>query len=154
MNTASQAILLSVKPRFADLIFDGLKKAELRRRFLRNAKNRDVFIYVTSPERVLRGGFRVGHIWRGTPDDVWNDVWQMAKVEKSEYDAYYADSSTAYALIIKEVWECERPVDFETLKLKFPGFVVPQSWRYVRPKEYAFFMSAKRKAKLCSACAA
>ena len=154
MNTELQPVLLSVKPRFADLIFDGLKKAELRRRFLKDAKDRDVFIYVTSPERELRGGFRVGQIWCGTPDDVWNKVQRIAKIEKSEYDAYYADSRTAYALSIKGVWQCDSPMNFQTLKCRFPEFMAPRSWRYVRLEEYEFFMSMKRKAELCSVHAA
>ncbi len=151
MNMTPKPILLSVKPRFASLIFDGRKKVELRRRFLKDAMDRDAFIYVTSPEKELRGGFRVGQIRHGAPDDIWNDVQQMAQLEKSEYDAYYAESAMAYALVITEIWRCDIPLCFQTLKRRFPEFVVPQSWRYVRPEEYEFFCDVKREASLCSA---
>ena len=43
-------------PRYADLIFEGVKKAELRRRALVQMEGRDVFVYVTSPIMQLRGG--------------------------------------------------------------------------------------------------
>ena len=131
-------ILLSIKPRFADLIFKGLKEAELRRRFLRNAKNREVFVYVTSPVRELRGGFRVKHVWQGTPDDVWAKVRQLARVDKKDFDAYYADRKVAYALEIDNVWQSNNPVSFQILKRRFPDFVAPQSWRYVRQEEDEF----------------
>lgn len=154
MDIPPKPILLSVKPRFADLIFDGRKKAELRRRFSISARDQDVFIYVTSPEKVLRGGFRVERIWHGTPDAVWSDVRRIAQVKKSEYKAYYAESAVAYALAIADVWECDTPLCFQTLNRQFQKFVAPQSWRYVRPEEYGFFMSMKREAKLPPARAA
>ena len=60
----TEPLLLSLKPCYADLVFQGLKKAELRRR-IPCVENRDVFIYVSSPVRCLRGGFRVEHVWSG-----------------------------------------------------------------------------------------
>ena len=51
MSKSMKPLLLSLKPRYADLVFDGLKKVELRRRSPKNMKGRDVFIYVTNPVR-------------------------------------------------------------------------------------------------------
>ena len=56
------------------LVFDGPKKVELRRRVLTRMRGRDIFIYVTSPVGKLRGGFRVGEVWTGTPEEIWNVV--------------------------------------------------------------------------------
>ena len=83
-------------------------------------------------------------IWHGTPDAVWSDVRRIAQVKKSEYKAYYAESAVAYALAISDVWKCDTPLCFQALKRRFQKFVAPQSWRYVRPEEYEFFMSMKR----------
>ena len=63
----TRPLLLSLKPRYADLVFRGLKTAELRRR-IPYVENRDVFVYVSSPVRRLRGGFHVEHVWSGTPE--------------------------------------------------------------------------------------
>ena len=54
-----QSLLLSLQPRFAEMVFDGTKRTELRRRFAEGLEGCDVFVYVTSPVRELRGGFRV-----------------------------------------------------------------------------------------------
>ena len=59
MNKTIQPLLLSLKPRYADLIFAGRKKAELRRRIASGIEGRDAFIYVSSPVKQLRGGFRI-----------------------------------------------------------------------------------------------
>ena len=147
MNATVQPLLLSLKPDYADLVFKGLKKAELRRRFMLHLKNRDVFIYVSSPVMKLRGGFRVGQVWTGTPKEVWRRVSKLAGVRKRDFDVYYAGRTVAYALEITDVWEYKNPASLNTLENRFPDFVVPQSWRYVRPNEYGLFRRMKRLTK-------
>lgn len=138
-NTTMPPLLLSLKPCYAELVFEGLKTAELRRRIALDMENRDVFIYVSSPAMELRGGFRVGQVWRDTPDKVWDIVSELARVEKQDFDTYFAGKTVACAFEIREVWEYENPVSLNMLREQFPNFVVPQSWRYVRDDEHLFF---------------
>ena len=147
MNTATDPLLFSLKPCYADLVFKRLKEAELRRRITSCMENRDVFIYVTSPVRQLRGGFRVGQVWSGTPEKVWRQVSKLAGIRKRDFDDYYAGRTVAYALEITDVWEYKNPVSLKTLGNRFPDFVVPQSWRYVRPEECRIFRRMKRLTK-------
>lgn len=147
MSATTRPLLFSLKPQYADLVFEGLKHAELRRRITPDMKDRDVFIYVSSPVRRLRGGFRVGHVWQGSPEDVWNEVSELAGVKKRDFDNYYAGRTVAYALKITDVWEYAYPANLQTLRKRFPHFVVPQSWRYVKPEEYRSFRKMKHRPK-------
>ena len=147
MNTTTEPLLFSLKPHYAELVFKKLKEAELRRRITSCMENRDVFIYVTSPVRQLRGGFRVGQVWSGPPQEVWRHVSKLAGIHKRDFDAYYAGRTVAYALEITDVWEYKNPASLNTLEDRLPDFVVPQSWRYVRPEEYRLFRRMKRLAK-------
>lgn len=147
MNKTTQPLLLSLKPRYADLIFAGRKKAELRRRIASGIEGRDVFIYVSSPVMQLRGGFRVGQVWQGSPEEVWNEVSELVGVNKRGFDKYYKEREIAYALQVTDVWEYENPVDLNGLRNQFPNFSVPQSWRYVKPEEYRSFRNMKRQIK-------
>ncbi len=72
-------------------------------------------------------------------------VSDLASVEKQEFDAYYAGKAIAYALEITSVWEYEEPVGLSKLRNWFPNFVVPQSWRYVRPEETSVLHGLKRR---------
>lgn len=144
---SNKPLLLSLKPRYAELVFRGLKEAELRRRMIPYVENRDVFIYVSSPVQQLRGGFRVGHVWSGTPEEVWNEVSELARVDKQDFDAYYAGRTVAYALRIIDVWEFKSPACLKTLRNQFPNFVVPQSWRYLKPEEHRSFRRMNRGLK-------
>lgn len=136
-------LLLSLKPRYADLVFDDLKKVEFRRRIATNMKGRDVFIYVSSPARHLRGGFHVANVHSGAPDEIWEKVSELGSVDKRDFDSYFEGRSVAYALEISDVWKCENPIKLDDLRSRFQNFVVPQSWRYVKNEEYRLFRELK-----------
>ena len=76
-------------------------------------------------------------------------VSKLAGVNKPDFDTYFEGQTIAYALEIKEVWECSQPISLGTLRDKFSNFVVPQSWRYVRTNEYQFFQKMKPQAETC-----
>ena len=139
MNTPIRPLLLSLKPCYSDLVFEGLKRAELRRRSLKHMERRSVFVYVSSPVKKLSGGFRVGRVWTGSPEHIWETVSSLAGLDKSDFDAYYSGQSIAYALEIRDVWQYTNPVKLEDLRGLFKNFVVPQSWRYLRPDEHECF---------------
>jgi len=149
MPTLAPPLLISLKPNYADLVFSGLKTAELRRRISAHIENRDVFVYVSSPMMKLRGGFRVGQVWSGTPEEVWSTVSTLAGVSRRVFDDYYEGINVAFALEIINVWEYERPLSLETLRARFPGFVVPQSYRYAKPNECRSFRNLRRKVANC-----
>ena len=138
-------IFISLKPRFADLVFQGRKKAELRRRIVSHVENSYVFVYVSSPTMELRGGFQVGQVWSGPPEEVWRSVSKLAGVDRQSFDDYFEGQSIAYALEIKNVWEYQHPVELRVLRSLFDNFVVPQSWRYVKAEEHEAFQQLERR---------
>ena len=148
MNESESPLLISLRPRYADLIFEGLKKVELRRHDLTRMEGRDVYMYVTSPVMKLRGEFRVGEVLTGTPEEIWHKVSDYAGVDRPDFDAYYAGREFACALKITKFWEYENPVELDVLREQFPGFVVPQSWRYVRPEEHKSFRRMKKRGRV------
>lgn len=143
MNTAIQPLLLSLKPCYADWIFDGLKTVELRRHIASHIENREVFVYVSSPIMALRGGFRIGEVWRDTPEKVWSTVSDQVSIEKQDFNTYFEGRVVAYAFEIREVWKYHKPVNLNDIRNRFSNFVVPQSWRYVRPEEHQFFLEVE-----------
>jgi len=55
-------VLLSIKPEFADKIFDGTKKYEFRRRIFKKEGVKKVIVYVTSPVQKIIGEFLIESI--------------------------------------------------------------------------------------------
>ena len=138
MNGRESPLLISLRPCFAELIFTGLKQVELRRRFSDFVEGRQVFIYVSSPERILRGGFRVEQVLKGSPESIWQEVSSAVGIDRPEFDAYYQGSNIAYALKIAELWEFPTPIRLQTLKNRLGCFSAPQSWRYLKADEESF----------------
>lgn len=145
MCATSKPLLLSLRPVYAELVFNGLKTAELRRKISNQVKNRDVYVYVSSPVMELRGGFRVGEVWSGSPQNIWEMVSTNAGVDRKTFDDYYEGTKIAYALEIKEVWEYEKGLSLESLRNKFEGFVVPQSYRYLTNQELKSIPRLKKR---------
>lgn len=149
MSKKAPPLLISLKPNYADLIFSGLKTAELRKRISSQITNRDVFIYVSSPTRELRGGFRVGQVWQGSPEQIWSTVSNLAGVSRRTFNDYYEGQNIAFALEILDVWQYKKPLSLKDLRTRFPGFVVPQSYRYAKPNECRSFRNLARKVSTC-----
>ncbi len=145
MKKKNSPLLFSIKPHYADLVFQGLKAAELRKQITSYMEDRIVFIYVSSPVKQLRGGFHIGHVWSGPPEEIWDQVSELAAVNKPDFDAYYAGRTIAYALEIINVWEYDTPIGLDTLRNQFKKFVVPQSWRYAKDEEVQSFQEMKRR---------
>ena len=145
MTTALRPLIISLKPCYADLLFEGLKRVELRRRIASQISDRDVYIYVSSPVRELRGGFRVGQVWEGSPDAVWSMVSELATLDRPEFDAYFRGQTVAYALEVTNVWQYQSSVSLSWLRDRFGDFVVPQSWRYAKDEEEQVFQKMERR---------
>src|SRR5712671_5544390 len=91
-----KVLLLSIKPKYAEKIFSGNKRVELRRTKPNVKKGDLVAVYVSSPVMALMGEFEVEAVMKNTPRALWCEVNNYAGVSKSEYDEYYEGSKTAF----------------------------------------------------------
>ena len=53
----------------------------------------------------------MGHVWQGSPEEVWTEISELAGVDKRGFDTYYEGREIAYALQVTDVWEYENLVD-------------------------------------------
>lgn len=127
---ANNALLLSIRVRFAQLIFAGTKVVELRRVRPRIGRGDLVFIYVPSPVKAVQGAFEVKDVQSGPTESIWRRFGAQTGISKSEFDAYYRGKETACAIIIGRYWKLRKPVQLEKLKKDTKGFRPPQSYHY------------------------
>ena len=55
-------VLLSIKPEYAEKIFEGTKKYEFRRSVFKNRNVKTVVVYASSPVQKVIGEFDIEHI--------------------------------------------------------------------------------------------
>lgn len=121
-------LLLSIKPQFAEKIFDGSKTFEFRKAIHRRVDITTAVVYVTRPVGMIMGEFEIQGIESDHPEILWDLTADGAGIDRAFYDSYFADRKIGYALRIGRVTRFEAPVSPASL---FPDFTPPQSYMYV-----------------------
>lgn len=123
-------VIFSIKPVYSERILAGSKRVELRRRFPRKVpKGTFALIYSTSPTRALTGMAEISGVASDTPGQIWRSYRDVAGIEKKDYDAYFADVNSAFAIELTNPRTFPRPLGLSELRDRF-GFEPPQSFVY------------------------
>jgi predicted transcriptional regulator len=126
----ARAVLLSVAPEFAEKIAAGTKTVELRRRFPDVPLGTWVYLYVTLPVGALTGRARVFAIDADGPPALWARHHAGAGLSLDRFLRYFAGCERGYAVRL-HAYETLDPVALGTLRAALPGFVAPQSYRFL-----------------------
>jgi predicted transcriptional regulator len=132
------AIFLSVRPRYANKIFEGTKTVELRRvrpRYI--AEGALALVYVPSPVKSLVGAFKVDRVVERPLEGLWEMVRDKAGVTRGDFDAYYEGISVGIGIFFSEVWRIPEPIELHDLRERIAGFQPPQGFRYATVSELA-----------------
>lgn len=121
---------MSIRPRYCQLIFAGRKRFELRRRPTRIRKNDLVIVYAPSPLKAIVGLFEVASVLQDRVALFWQQYSEYLGVEKCEYESYFADNHTVYAIEVGSFATIE-PISLTTLRAIWPRFRPPQSYMYL-----------------------
>jgi predicted transcriptional regulator len=125
-----RAILLSVRPRFAQSILAGTKTAEVRRKRPDIKPGTPVIIYATKPVGAVVGTANVERIYGGSPDLLWQEHHEQMEISKREFDEYLHETCTAYVLMLSNARLLTQPLTLDDMR-ESADFQPPQSYRYV-----------------------
>ena len=126
----NHALLLSIRPRFVDLIFAGTKTVELRRVKPRVQVGDLVVVYASGATKGMVGAFEVAGVTAAAPSSIWRKHNGGSGLSKCEFDGYFAGASVGYAICIGRLWRLPEPVLLNTLRKRRAGFRPPQSYHY------------------------
>ncbi len=126
--------LISIRPNFADAIFNGSKTVELRRKIPPISAGIRLWIYVTKPVGAVKGVAEVSEIIEGSPDEVWRACSERAGLDRLEFDAYFQGSEKAIGLVLTNV-SSGVPASIELVKTLRPNFHPPQVITKLSPSE-------------------
>lgn len=132
----SSILLLSIRPEYANKIFDSNKTVELRRVRPRLLNEGDlVLIYVSSPIKAVFGSFKVDYIIEKPPRELWEEVKDKAGISKVNFYDYYQGTSKGIGIFFKDIHRFREPVKLQSLRKKLPELKPPQSYRYMTDKQ-------------------
>jgi predicted transcriptional regulator len=123
-------MLLSVRPRYAESILAGEKRAEIRRQRPSIRHGTPVIIYATKPLGAVIGTANIDRVCAGTPADLWDRHHQDMGVTQEEFDQYLGGISTAYLLLLSGASRLTSPLTLDEMR-ESADFQPPRSYRYV-----------------------
>lgn len=121
-------VLLSIKPEFAELIFDGSKKYEFRKAIFKNPNVKTVVVYASFPVQLVIGEFDIDTILKGEPERLWRETREYSGISEEFFFNYFAERNIGFAIKVKKARRYKDPLCLRTNYNITP----PQSFCYVR----------------------
>lgn len=121
-------VILSIKPEFAEKIFNGSKKFEFRRRLYKNKDVKAVIVYASAPISKIIGEFEIGSVLHDDLNSLWKRTNQYSGITEEYYHNYFRGRESGYAIAVKKAEKYEQP---KCIKESF-GLTPPQSFAYVK----------------------
>jgi predicted transcriptional regulator len=133
----SNILLLSIRPEYANKIFDRTKTVELRRVRPRLLNEGDrVVVYVSSPQQAVVGSFKVDNIVEKPVTELWEEVEKLAGISHEDYYDYYQGVRLGVGIFLKDIHRFSQPVELHRLRNKLPNLKPPQSFRYLTDNQF------------------
>lgn len=133
-------ILISLAPRHAKNIFDGVKHIELRRRSMNVEPGTIVWIYVTLPVGALMGRAKIAALHTASPSSLWRRFGTVSGLTRNEFLGYLDGLAQGVVLVLEDVRTLREPMSLEALRHLAVGFNPPQFFIRI-DDQHPFFAS-------------
>ena len=120
-------VLLSIKPKYADLIFEGTKRYEFRRTIFKNKEIKKIVVYASSPVQKVIGEFEIETILNEEIVNLWKKTKRYAGIDEEYFYHYFDNKEKGFAIKIKNSRKYRKPL---CLKEDF-NLLPPQSFLYL-----------------------
>lgn len=120
-------VLLSIKPEFAEKIFEGTKKYEFRRSMFKNPDINTIVVYASSPVQRVIGEFKIEKIINEEIDKLWEKTKEFSGISQHFFFDYFNNKEKGYAIKIKDA---KKYKDSLCIKKDYNA-TPPQSFMYI-----------------------
>lgn len=120
-------VLMSIKPAFANLIVDGYKTIELRRKFPVDFSSKCI-IYSSSPTQAIIGECIIKKVEKLTIKELWKNYSEESMIGWEQFEKYFEGCEHGYALILSSAKRYQEPIK---LNEKISSGRPPQSYCYL-----------------------
>lgn len=120
-------VLLSIKPQYAEKIFEGTKYFEFRRSIFKNRNIKTIIVYASSPVQKVIGEFEIEEIIETDLSTLWLKTKETAGISEEYFYEYFNGRKTGYAIRIKNPFRyaIEKSLEYDY------NVMPPQSFRYI-----------------------
>jgi predicted transcriptional regulator len=119
-------ILLSIKPEYAQKIFNGEKRYEFRRTIYKRKGIQTVVVYVSHPIKKIVGEFYVEEVISDTLNKLWDGTKEHAGISEEVYLQYFAGRNIGFALKIRKAIKYKK------------AFCIKEHWGIMPPQSFIY----------------
>ncbi|MCF6402568.1 ASCH domain-containing protein [Chitinophaga filiformis] len=141
----SKVMLISIKPEFAEKIFNGEKSIELRKATPSVEPGDMVIVYCTLPVKAVIGYCRVEKILKMAPQQLWLEHQSRLGIDEKRFQEYYRNVNTAVGISLREICRLNDDISLDTIKQRFPRFSPPQTFRYYDNQVFEQYLDLQGK---------
>lgn len=127
-------ILMSLRPEFADLIVQGRKSVEFRRRFSKKYEGATIVFYITHPVKRFMFTATVAKVDHRPKDELWNSYQAQGAISRYIFDRYFSGTSFGYAIHLSNLTEIPNRLPLKHAQEIDPGLRPPQSFQRLEPR--------------------
>lgn len=121
-------VILSIKPEFANKIFNGTKKFEYRRQLFKKKNIKSIIVYASAPVSKVIGEFEIEEILYQDLDTLWNITSNYSGISEDYYLKYFLGKKNGYAIKVKNPKKYNDQLCIQSIF----GLSPPQSFVYLR----------------------
>jgi len=121
-------VLLSIKPQYANKIFEGSKRFEFRKAIHKNPNVKVVVVYATKPVGKVIGEFTVSDVHSDSPRRLWRKTKSAAGITERFFTEYFAGREIGFAIEVAQARLYDEPLELTDFVAS--GFA-PQSFVYL-----------------------
>lgn len=111
------SIILPIKEKYANMIFNGQKKYEFRKKICKRNIDK-IYLYVTSPVKKIVGEVQVIGKYSMKKENLWNISYEFAGITQEEYDNYFKNDDRANAYKIGRTTKFNCPIDLKKMGIQ------------------------------------
>ena len=135
-NNISNGLLMSIRPQFANKIFQGEKVVEVRKKFNHKWSKRRVTLYSSHPTKAVVGYAMINSVVSDSPDKIWETFGFQLGCTKFEFDNYTSGLNKIFAIQLTDVTPYISPMSLTQLSWFLNEDLVP-------PQSYSSLKSNK-----------
>ena len=129
-----QTLMMSLRPEFAELILQGRKTVELRRKFSKKYEGATIVFYITNPVKQFMFTAKITQVDHDQKKRIWNTYQQECGISLATFDQYFSGTDHGYAIHLSNIKPIPNQLVLEHAKNACPQLRPPQSFQRLEPK--------------------
>lgn len=127
-------LLFSIRPEYAELILQGRKQVEFRRKFSHEHEGALAVFYVSQPVGQFAFSASIAKVAAGSPRSLWGTYRSHGGVPRRTFDRYFKGARTGFALVLQNVAPLPVRKSLEEVRPVQPDLRPPQSFMRMHEK--------------------